>query len=152
MPKIDANSFPRPARQMVGRVLTDPTVPGLELDLSSCRTLGPLEIAACMTEAQNVYADHFTGFGQPGQKGRIEPEFLVQGGEVVVFDINAAQLACILFRAQNVPDQDRYTPQELLKFMVFDRLVEGMTEIGNLCASEEEKAPDPLAPNGSGEA
>lgn len=149
--KADPNAYQRPARKVVGRVLTDTSIPGLELDLSSCRTLGTMEITACLADAQQVYADHYTGYGLPGQKGRVEPEFLIQSGEIVVFGLPAAQVACVLFRAQSVPDADRYTPQELIRFMALsDALVTQMDDLSEACANQQEAKPDPLAPNGSG--
>ncbi len=145
MAKIDPYTLRRKPRVQIDRTFTDPVNPDVEVTLC-LRRLSAMEHISAIDTSQEMVRKYVTGYGIPGRPGYIEPELLpAVDGQPVFISESTAQVAAFLYRAQTVPDSERYSFEELVSFMVSDAFCAGFSEAVTDITSEEEVNSDPLA-------
>lgn len=101
MPKVALLSLPRPAREAVSRVFTDPAQPGVELGLT-LRRLDPAELAVAIDAAASFY-ERFAETGFP-----------LANGTAVPLALSLCQSLSMTQLMQCGPEEDLYSLEELI--------------------------------------
>ena len=122
--------------------------PALSFDITF-KKIGRMDAMAAVSDINEAVQKYVTGYGDPKKKDYIPPIFLPPvADEIVTVSESAIQVACILCKAQVMPEGEHYTLEELLCFMVSDSICEQMCQTAiDIQESGGDGFADPLAPS-----
>lgn len=148
MAKVDPYSIRRPQRQTFEKVFTDPINPDITIKMV-LRKLSAMEQISALDTASDMIARYITGYGRPGKPDYVHPLNLPPvDGQAVLISESTARVAAFLFRAQTVPDSERYSFEEIVSFMVSDAFC-GQFSAAVADVTGQEDDADPLASSGA---